>query len=89
MSTERKTIKEVAVEWAEGLHTEVVLTDDTRDDIVYEMVNIPSTDSQELRRAVKNILIDMTINETIPMDMNDLDIDTIFERAEDIIQGHK
>jgi hypothetical protein len=81
-----KSIKEVAVEWAEGLYTDVTLTDDLRDEIVGEMEAIPSTSDQELRVAVKNVMVEMAMDGKLDGDINDVCFDTVFEKAEEMIQ---
>lgn len=81
------TIKEQAINWAEGLYTDVTLTDDVKDEIISEMENIPSTGDHRLRDAVKSVLVEMAIEGKLDGDINDLDIDTVFEKVEDILQG--
>jgi predicted DNA-binding transcriptional regulator YafY len=81
-----KSIKEVVVEYIEGLHTEVTFTDDLRDDILSEVENIPSTTDQELRVAVKSIMVEMAMEGKLEGDINDVCFDTVFDKAEEMIQ---
>jgi hypothetical protein len=84
---ERPTIKTVAIQYVEGIDTEQTFTDEIKEDIISEMENIPSTDDQELRDAVKSILVEMAMDGQLDGDINDICIDTVFERAEDKLQG--
>lgn len=39
------------------------------------------------KASVKQVLVEMTINDELPMDMNDLDIATVFEKAQVITEN--
>jgi hypothetical protein len=84
---DRPTIKEVAIRYVEGIDTEQTFTDEIKEEIVSEMENIPSTDDQKLREAVKVVLVEMAMNGQLDGDINDICIDTVFEKAENILQG--
>lgn len=43
----------------------------------------------EFRQAVHKVMIDMALNCTFPMDMNELCIATVFEKANEILKGDK
>lgn len=43
--------------------------------------------TQELKYAVKDVLVDMAIDGTLPLDMTTLDIDEIFSMAEAKLKG--
>lgn len=45
--------------------------------------------TDELKEAVKEVLIDMAIDDELPMDMTTLDIDTVFDRAIDKVKQDK
>lgn len=57
---EKKTIKEQVLHWADGLYTEVVLTDDLKEEIISEIDNIPEPQEgidmlKEVQYALNNI----------------------------------
>lgn len=39
------------------------------------------------KASVKEVLVSMTANDELPMNMNDLDIDTVFEKAQEITEN--
>lgn len=43
----------------------------------------------ELRQAVHNVLIDLAVNDKLPLDITDLDIDSVFEQAEAKLKENK
>lgn len=38
------------------------------------------------RETVKSIIVEMTCNDELPMDMNELDIDAVFDKAEEMVK---
>ncbi len=77
------TTKESVINWIDNLNTEVTFTDELKDSISDEVNLIADARDRNIQYKVLDVLINMAVNDELPLDMTTLDIEEVFNKALD------